>query len=206
MSIINLKTNKVSATKFTSAEFKARSSISGVINGFNGPSSILLSRYFAYVTNYGLGEQDASGNTINVVDLKINQSIDTIKVDLAPAALALSPCEKYLYCMCYVDGNPGTAILDIISTITADYKIIRNCDRLLILFPDSFGAFGIALSVDGCYAYVPNFGSNDFSPYGTSVSVVNLKERHIVKNIEVGIQPAGIAVSNYNTLYAKTNF
>lgn len=43
--------------------------------------------------------------------------------------------------------------------------------------------------------------------------MVDLRKYLIVKNIEVGIQPAGIAVSkdfayvsNYNTLYAKANF
>jgi YVTN family beta-propeller protein len=189
-SIINLHSNKVS----------------GIINGFDGPSAIVLSKNFAYVTNYGApgGVESGNGTTVSVVDLKINQIIDTIKVDLAPAALVLSPCEKYLYCMCYVDGNPKTGILDIIST--RSNKVINTISGF-------FGPFGIVISGDGYYAYVTNFGSNDFSPYSTNVSVVNLKEGRIVKNIETGIQPSGIAiskdnlyVSNYNALYAKPNF
>ena len=60
-----------------------------------------------------------------------------------------------------------------------------------------------------------NFGSNNFAPYGTTVSVVDLRRRKIIKNITTGIQPSGIAVSpcgsyayvsNYNALYAKANF
>lgn len=162
---------------------------------------------FRYITQlYGApgGVQSGNGTTISVVDLNIKQIIDTITIDLAPAALALSPCEKFLYVMCYVDGNPGTGTLNIICIRT---------HTVLTTIPGFFGPFGIALTTDGCYAYVTNFGSNDFSPYGTTVSVVDLRKRRIIKNIEVGIQPSGIAVSkdfvyvsNYNTLYAKPNF
>jgi YVTN family beta-propeller protein len=72
------------------------------------------------------------------------------------------------------------------------------------------GPFGIAINPAGTRAYVTNFGSNNFDPYGTTLSVVNLQTRTILKNVEVGVQPSGVAVSpdgryvyvsNYNTLY-----
>jgi len=190
ISIINLKTNKVS----------------GVIVGFDGPGGIALSIKNAYVTNYGApgGVQSGNGTTVSVVDLKTNKIIDTIQVDLAPSALVLSPCHNFLYVICYVDGNPGTGILNVICTKT---------NNVIIKIPGFSGPFGIALSTNGHYAYVTNFGSNNFAPYGTTLSVVNLKKQCIIKNIEVGIQPAGIAVSkkfayvsNYNTLYADPNY
>lgn len=190
ISIIDIKTNKVS----------------GLINGFDGPGGIALSNKRAYVTNYGApaGVKSGNGTTVSVVDLKINQIIDTITVDLAPSALILSPCHRFLYVICYVDGNECTGTLNVICTKT--HNIISKISGF-------FGPFGIALSTDGCYAYVTNFGSNNFAPYGTAVSVVNLRKKLIIKNIEVGIQPAGIAisndcayVSNYNTLYANSGF
>ena len=76
-----------------------------------------------------------------------------------------------------------------------------------------FGPFGISLTKDGRYAYVSNFGSNDFAPFGTFVSIVDLKYRQIIRNIEVGIQPSGIIVgekfayvSTYNALYKGPGF
>jgi YVTN family beta-propeller protein len=173
----------------------------GVITGFDGPGAIALSKNRAYVTNYGI---NGNGKSVSVVNLDTRQIIDTIIVDQAPAALTLCPCHNYLYVINYVDGNEGNGTLNVISTKTN--SVIKTIKGF-------FGPFGIALTKDGKYAYVTNFGSNNFAPYGTTVSVVDLKDYRIVKNIEVGIQPSGIAisskfvyVSNYNTLYAKANF
>lgn len=190
VSIINTNSNKVV----------------GVIPGFDGPGSIVLSKKFAYVTNYGApgGVQSGNGKTVSVVDLKTNKIVHTITVNLAPAALALDSRGKYLYVISYVDGNPGTGTLTTICTKT-------NC--IIQVVGGLFGPFGIALTKDDRYAYVTNFGSNNFAPYGQHVSVINLKKNCIIKNILVGIQPSGIAVSenfayvsNYNTLYAQPNY
>jgi len=190
VSIIDIETNKVI----------------GIISGFDGPGSIVLSKNRGYVSNYGAsgGVQSGNGRTVSVVDLKNKKIIKNINVDLAPAAMALCPCNNYLYVINYVDGKPKSGALNVINIDTN--KVIKRMTGL-------FGPFGIALTKDGSYAYITNFGSNDFSPYGSTVSVVDLKNYKIIKNIEVGIQPSGIAiddnfvyVSNYNTLYAKANF
>lgn len=178
----------------------------GVITGFDGPGAIALSKNRAYVTNYGAdgGVQSGNGNTISIVDLKLNEIIDTIIVNQAPSALALCPSHNHLYVISYVDGNPGTGTLS---------KIDTRTNQIIKTISGFFGPFGIALTDDASRAYITNFGSNNFAPYGTTVSVVSLKNFSIIKNIEVGIQPSGIAiskdfayVSNYNTLYAKANF
>jgi YVTN family beta-propeller protein len=190
VSIIEIKTNKVV----------------GVITGFDGPGGIVISKNIAYVTNYGApgGVMSGNGHTVSVVDLTQRSIIDTIEVDLAPAALALSPCHNFLYVVAYVDGVSGTGKLDVISTKT---------NSVITTITGFFGPFGIAVTKNGKYAYVTNFGSNDFAPYGTTVSVVDLNKYSIIKTIEVGIQPSGIVisedfayVSNYNVLYAKANF
>lgn len=191
-------------------------SVTGVITGFDGPSGIVLNKKgtIAYVNNYGApgGVKSGNGTTISVVDLKTNKIINTITVGLAPAALALSDDNEYLYVINYVDGMPGTGSLTIVKT--SDNTVLNTITGLS-------GPFGIVLSKSkhhwnsNRYAYVTNFGSNDFAPYGTTVSVIDLKKGKIIDNIATGIQPSGIArspcgkyiyVSNYNALYAKANF
>lgn len=189
-----------------------------IIIGFDGPSGIVINNKgtVAYVNNYGApgGLHSGNGKTISVVDLQNNIIINTITVDLAPAALALSDDNRYLYVANYVDGMPGTGTLTIIDT---------NNNNIVGTVPGLSGPFGIVLSkpTNKCdnyrnrYAYVTNFGSNNFAPYGTSVSVIDLKRKTIIKTINTGIQPAAIAitpngryvfVSNYNALYAGPNF
>ena len=189
----------------------------GVIAGFDGPGGIVISKgvcvsdganlnSVAYVTNYGAngGVKSGNGNTVSVVDLRTRQIVGTISTDQAPAALALCPCGTFLYVICYVDGKPGTGVLD---------KIDLKTNQIVKRVSGFSGPFSIALTENGHVAYVTNFGSNDFAPFGTTVMVVNLETMELLQTIETGIQPAGLAissrfafVSNYNTLYAKANF
>lgn len=183
----------------------------GIITGFDGPSGVAITPdgKFAYVNNYGApaGVGSGNGTTVSVVNLITDTIISTITVGLAPAALTVSPDGKFVYVINYVDGNPNTGTMSIIQT--SNNTVV---DTVLGLF----GPFGIALTPNGKYAYVTNFGSNNFAPFGTTVSVIELKQaRQIVATIDLGIQPAGIAiepsghfayVTNYNTLYAGPNF
>ncbi len=45
------------------------------------------------------------------------------------------------------------------------------------------GPFAIAIIPNGRFAYVTNFGSNNFSPIGTTVSVVDLQHNAIIETI-----------------------
>lgn len=194
VSIIDTKTNQVS----------------GVINGFDGPSGMVIDhhRHIGYVNNYGAtpGSGSGNGHTISMIDLKTDTIRGTIKVDQGPVALALNPNGKFLYSINYVDGKPGTGTMNIIDTKKS--KVVYTVKGL-------FGPFNIAVTPNGKYAYITNFGSNDFDPIGTTVTVVNLKNGKIHATIDVALQPAGISitpdgrfayVSNYNTLYRKKNF
>lgn len=183
----------------------------GVIDGFDGPSGIVITSdgNFAYVNNYGSSQGVGSGhgNTVSVVNLEFNVIVGTIPVGLAPAALAISPNGNFVYVINYVDGNPFTGTMSIINTKT---------NTVIDTVSGFFGPFGIAVTPNGRYAYVTNFGSNDFAPFGSTVSIVKLYDNpKIVGTVDVGIQPSGIAitpngkyayVSNYNTLYAGPNF
>jgi len=189
----------------------ATNTVTGVINGFDGPSGMVITSdgTTGYVNNYGGPEGVGSGNaiTVRVVDLINNVIVgDPIVVGLAPAALALTPDNRFVYVVNYVNGNPGAGTMSVIQT--SDNTVVNNITGFS-------GPFSIAITPNGKYAYVTNFGSNDFSPIGTTVSVVKLSTNTIVATINLAIQPSGIAitpngrfayVTNYNTLYAGANF
>lgn len=182
----------------------------GVINGFDGPSDMVIKPHgegkhkIAYVNNYGsaAGVGSGNGHTISVVDLKTRAIIATINVDQAPLALAMSHDGEHLYVVNYVDGNTGTGTMQIINT--ADNSIISTTTGFS-------GPYDIVVKHDEKYAYVTNFGNNNFVPFGNTVSAVRLSkcQPYIKENIVVGIQPSGIAlknqhfafVTNYNQLY-----
>lgn len=189
----------------------ATNTVIGTIGGFDGPSGmvILPDGVTAYVNNYGGPEGVLSGNgtTVRVVNLNTNAIVGpAITVDLAPAALAKSPDGAYVYTINYTDGTPGNGTM----------SVIRTSDNTVIDTITGFsGPFAIAVTADGKFAYVTNFGSNNFFPFGTTVSVVNLVTNAISATINLDIQPSGIALtpdgrfayaSNYDTLYTSTYF
>lgn len=186
----------------------ATNTVTGTLTGFDGPSGMVIKGTTAYVNNYGApsGLLSGNGHTITVINVDTNTIITTIEMGAspaaAPAALAITPDEAFIYVANYVDGNAGTGNVKVISTAT---------NTVVATIPGLSGPFAIAINPNGLKAYVTNFGSNNFAPYGTTVSVINTATNTITKTINVGIQPSGIAVTpdgeyvyvtNYNTLYA----
>ena len=183
--------------------------VTGTIDGFDGPSGMVITPdgKRAYVNNYGVGKNSGNGTTLNVVDLTTNTIIgEPIIVGQAPAALAISHNGQFVYSVNYVNGNPGTGTISVVET---------HNNTVVATINGFSGPFAIAITPDGNYAYVTNFGSNNFAPYGTTVSAINLKTNTIAATINVGIQPSGIGitpdgkyayVTNYNTLYAGSDF
>ena len=182
--------------------------VSGVISGFDGPSGVALSKTTAYIINYGAtgGAGSGNGHTVSVVDLPTKTIVATIDVGQAPAALTLSAKRDYLYVVNYILGYTGLGTMSVVQTST---------NTVIATITGFSGPYGIALTRCGHYAYVTNFGSNNFQPFGTTVSVVDLRQFRIIKNINAGIQPSGICISldgkhvyitNYNTVYAGAGF
>lgn len=179
----------------------------GTIGGFDGPSGLVITPdgNYAYVNNYGGpgGVGSGNGTTVRVVDLNTNTIVGpALTVGLAPAALAITPDGAYVYVINYVDGNLGTGTISIINT--SDNSVQLNA------ITGFSGPFAIAITPNGKSAYVTNFGSNNFTPVGTTVSVVDLQSNTIKATITVGIQPSGVAitpdgdfayVTNYSTVY-----
>ena len=187
----------------------ASNTVTGTITGFDGPSSMVISPdgTTGYVNNYGAGGDSGTGTTVQVVDIAHNVIVGSaITVGLAPAGLAMTSDGAYIYVINYVDGNVGTGTVSVLQT---------SDDTIIATIPGFSGPFAIAISPDDDYAYVTNFGSNNFSPFGTTISVIDLNHNEIIDTINLGIQPAGIAITpsgnyayatNYNTLYAGPSF
>jgi YVTN family beta-propeller protein len=192
----------------------------GTISGFAGPAGIAINSAgtIGYVNNYDdqLTNTSGLGNTISVVDLTNDTITATITItsalpvtNAAPAALALTPDGKYLYVANYntiLSGgsqSAGQGTVTVISTATNTIvDTITNANFL--------GLFAIKIDSNGKYAYVTNFGSNNFAPFGTTVNVIRLSDNSVVDAVTLGIQPAGLAiapgnryayVTNYNSLY-----
>lgn len=188
--------------------------VSDVITGFDGPSGMTIYSppnlpQIGYINNYGSsgGVGSGNGNTVSVVNLQSNTITNTITVGQAPAAITISPDQTKVYTANYITGAPGVGTLSVINT--------SNNSCTVDALSGFSGPFSIVITPDGTKAFVSNFGSNNFAPYGTSVSVVTLNPLAITKTIPVGIQPSGLAitpdgskafVSNYNTLYAGATF
>ena len=153
------------------------------------------------------GVQSGNGNTVVPVNLNNNVLGSPITVGQAPAALAITSDNSAVYVANYIDGNPNDATITRIMTSNNSTSTIRPFN------PGLAGSFDIVLSPDGTTAYVSNFGSNNFSPFGTTVAIVDLVTDTLTALIPVGIQPSGLAlsgrylyVSNYNTLYTSNTF
>jgi YVTN family beta-propeller protein len=185
-------------------------SVIGTITGFDGPSGMVITPdgLTGYVNNYG-GPIAGSGNgtTVRVVNLLTNLVMGLpITVGQAPAAIAILPNGSYVYTINYKTGlTDGT--ISVINTST-NSSIVNAMSGLS-------GPFGISITPDGLRACVTNFGSNNFSPFGTTLSIISLATPTvpvITDTITLGIQPSGVAitpdggwvyVSNYNTLYSN---
>lgn len=194
--------------------------VTGTIEGFNGPSGMVITPdgKTAYVNNYGATTAipSGSGNTVSVVDLIAERiiaeiTLSTSGVPAAPAAIAISPKGDFVYTANYVNGNPGQGTMSKIST--ASNTVVATIGGDPSKGPFFFGVFAMAIDATGTFAYFTNFGSNNFAPYGTTVTVVNLEADPCIQTgtVNVGIQPSGFAitpdgrygfVSNYNTLYS----
>lgn len=186
-------------------------SIIGTIesNQLDGPSGMAIVGNYGYVLNYGAAGGVGSGNgkTITVIDLKKKKVVGTIEVPLAPAAITHAK-GKYLAVASYVDGNKGTGLVTLLKVDGINTKLIRT-------FKGFSGPFDIKFSPNNDYLYVTNFGSNNFAPFGRTLAVCSLldtpeENKGEMIEVEVGIQPSGVAVhpdgtiivSCYNTLYS----
>lgn len=186
------------------------------IAGFNAPCAMAISSdgLFGYVANYGnAANVFQAGTTVNRVDLTTNLIVGAaITVGIYPKALAITSDDSYLYVANYsipLAGGGSVAVVDINSSHTATFNTVIKT------IAGFFGPSGIAMTPNGLYAYVVNYGNNPSVSLGNTVSVIDVDSASstyntIVDTIIVGNQPAGIAINpagNYAfvTLYNQGN-
>ncbi len=178
----------------------------GTIGGFDGPSGMVINGTTGYVNNYGAspGAGSGSATTMCFVNLVSNTVTGSMGVGLAPAALTINPSKTKIYNALYTTGNTGEGVVAVINIPS---------NTISATIGGFSGPFDIITNSTGTKVYVSNFGSNGFSPYGTTVSVIDTINNTISNTINVGIQPAGLIlsndnrylyVSNYNTLYTQS--
>ncbi len=142
----------------------------GTIPGFSGPFAIAITPNgkYAYVTNFGSNNFAPVGTTVSAINLSTNRVIATIQVGTQPSGLAITSDSRFVYVSnyntLYLGPNftfltPGIGTINIIDTCT------NRVLPIVIVVGSSPDA--IALTPNGCRAYVTNYSSNN-------VSVINV--------------------------------
>jgi YVTN family beta-propeller protein len=153
---------------------------------------------YAYVTNFGTDNPDliaqgfAKGNTISVIRTWDNKVVDTIEVDgTLPAGIAITPNGKRAYV-----PNRGS---DAVSVIKIKYRRGKVINKVIDTVKVGHKPANVVITPDGKYAYVTNFGlppdPPDFPFPGNTVSVIDTATNAVIKTIEVGFGPLGLAVT-----------
>jgi YVTN family beta-propeller protein len=151
----------------------SNNTVVGTIPGFSGPFAIAIAPNGkrAYITNFGSNNFAPVGTTVSVVNLKTNTITATITLGTQPSGIAITNDSRFVYVSNYntlylgpnfTDLTPGIGTINIIDACT-------NC-VLPFVFVVGSSPDAIALSHNGCRAYVTNYSSNN-------VSVLNILDR-----------------------------
>ena len=144
--------------------------------------------YVANNNNYNLAGQDS----VSVLKLK-NNTVKTTIFDSSfnqPYTITVNPAGT----RAYVTNSNSTTITMIDTATNTVIGVIDGFD----------GPSGMAITPNGAYAYVNNYGGPEGvgSGNGTTVSVVNLNTNAITATIHVGLAPAALAITpNGNYVY-----
>lgn len=117
------------------------------------------------------------GQTINVIDVKTDQVVQTIDLGFMPGSAAHQPAQKELWV-----SDPGNGKVHYWTWNNATAQWIHGG-----AFVTAAGAHAIGFTADGLTAYVTN-------QMAASVSVVDVKNHAVIKNIAVGKKPNGIVI------------
>ena len=121
---------------------------------------------YAYVTA-------ANHNGVRVIDIESNMVVGTIGVGSKPNGVEFTPDGKRAYVTNFSIGGP-------VSVIDTETRAVGSISGFSL-------ALDVATTPDGGYVYVTNFGSS-------TVSVINTSTNTVEQTIDVGTNPAGIAV------------
>jgi YVTN family beta-propeller protein len=168
----------------------------------------------AYVTNFSTPATPTppgtSINSVSVIDTKENEVVATIEdLGTGPLGLAVTPEGDKVYVVNVGDFNPlaDPLLRDCTEISVIDTKDDKVTARIPIEYSPKFGGpRAVAITPDGAYAYVTNFGLNTVEVIDTAKVMDNTGELindtacdsdSIVYSIEVpGIGPNWITISD----------
>lgn len=138
---------------------------------------VSICRELAYVTNSGTSNKP--GNTVSVIDTKIDKVIKTITVGNTPQGVAITPNGTRVFVV-----NSGDNTVSVINTATN--KVIAT-----ILVGNE--PILVAITPDGKRAYV---GNGEEATQQSTVSVIDTSSNMVTNVIPVSFFPFGIAIGN----------
>jgi YVTN family beta-propeller protein len=184
----------------------ATNQFKGSIGGLNGPDAmaVMPDGKTAYVANYGFYDYkkvDVSkvDSRLSLVDLQSGRVLKDVPVGRGPDSLVLSADARTLYCANVYDNN-----ISVIDTGTGTVRATITHESII-------GPFTIALTPDGRFLYVANYG-NPLYPARTdnnTVTVFDTATNTVAKVITVGSagsSPSGIAFTPNGKYAYVTNY
>lgn len=117
------------------------------------------------------------GQSISVIDVATNQVVQTISLGFMPGSAAYQPQQKELW---VTDPDNGQVHYWTWNSTTAQWAHAGA-------FATGAGAHAVAFSPDGLTAYVTN-------QMAASLSLADVKNHTLIKNIPVGKKPNGIVI------------
>ena len=150
------------------------------ISGF----SVSASAKLIYVTNAG-------NNTISIIDSTKNEIINTIRVGVWPAGIAIDPSAKMAYVVNSNEGDSTVWVIDLASnSVVSKIKV-------------GIGPMHIALDPAAGIGYATD---TEFMSEGKNInktlSVIDLKTNTVKNKIEVGIGPFDLKIAG-NKLFVS---
>jgi len=119
------------------------------------PSGISVTGAFAYVTNFGAG-------SVSVIDTAINEVIAEITVGSGPFGISVTPGGKYAYVNNF--GDDKVSVIDTSNNTVIDTD--TNQDGFQEIQVGDMPYSGIAVSPNGNFVYVGNYGDDTVSVVG----------------------------------------
>jgi len=128
--------------------------IQGILVG-DKPSGISVTGAFAYVTNFGAG-------SVSVIDTGLNEVIAEITVGSGPFGISATPGGGYVYVNNF--GNDKLSVIDTSNNTVIDTD--TNQDGFQEIQVGDMPYSGIAVSPNGNFVYVGNYGDDTVSVIG----------------------------------------
>lgn len=180
--VVNLRSNDVSAID------PATNRVVKTILGGRGPSGLAVSPdgsrlFLGGHSHPGMGKP-TTNKQVMILDAATGKQLGAIETGSMPIALMLAPNGGYLYVICHGSGELWAIDASIVSSSDTNEHFTALSSARIKVGEDPQS---LALVGDGRFIYVANAASND-------VSVIDTLGNRLVRTVDVGRRPVGLAV------------